>query len=85
MYSIVSHPGLDSDPPFGSDRDRGASQRFSPRGFVGIMLPSLASLSLFICFSMRVEALLFFLGNGVLAFSGLSRLLGVLHLPGELL
>ena len=29
--------------------------------------------------------LLFFLGNGVLAFSGLSRLLGALHLPGELL
>ena len=28
--------------------------------------------------------LLFFLGNGVLAFSGLSRLLGVLHLLGEL-
>ena len=29
--------------------------------------------------------LLFFSGDGVLAFSGLSRLLGVLHLPGELL
>ena len=29
--------------------------------------------------------LLFFLGNGVLAFSGLSRLLGALHFPGELL
>ena len=29
--------------------------------------------------------LLFFLGDGVLAFSGLSRLLGVLHLLGELL
>ena len=29
--------------------------------------------------------LLFFLGNGVLAFSGLSHLLGALHLPGELL
>ena len=29
--------------------------------------------------------LLFFLGNGVLAFSGLSRLLGALYLPGELL
>ena len=28
---------------------------------------------------------LFFLGDGVLAFSGLLRLLGVLHLPGELL
>ena len=29
--------------------------------------------------------LLFFWGNGVLAFSGLSCLLGALHLPGELL
>ena len=29
--------------------------------------------------------LLFFLGNGVLAFSSLSRLLGALYLPGELL
>ena len=29
--------------------------------------------------------LLFFLGDGVLAFLGLSHLLGVLHLPGELL
>ena len=29
--------------------------------------------------------LLFFLGNGVLAFSGLLRLLGALHMPGELL
>ena len=28
---------------------------------------------------------LFFLGNGVLAFSGLLRLLGALYLPGELL
>ena len=28
---------------------------------------------------------LFFLGNGVLAFLGLSRLLGALYLPGELL
>ena len=54
-------------------------------GFVRIMLPSLASLSLSICFSRRVEVLLFFLGDGVLAFSGLLRLLGVLHLPGELL
>ena len=54
-------------------------------GFVRIMLPSLASLSLSICFSRRVKVLLFFLGDGVLAFSGLSRLLGVLHLPGELL
>ena len=29
--------------------------------------------------------LLFFLDNGVLAFSGLSRFLGALHLSGELL
>ena len=29
--------------------------------------------------------LLFFLSNSVLAFSGLSRLLGALYLPGELL
>ena len=29
--------------------------------------------------------LLFFLGDGVMAFSGLSYLLGVLHLSGELL
>ena len=29
--------------------------------------------------------LLFFLGNGVMAFSGLSYLLGVLHLSGEFL
>ena len=29
--------------------------------------------------------LLFFLGNGVLAFSALSRFLGALHLLGELL
>ena len=54
-------------------------------GFVRIMLPSLASLSLSICFSRRVEVFLFFLGDEVLAFSGLSRLLGVLHLPSELL
>ena len=29
--------------------------------------------------------LLFFLGNGVSAFSGLSRLLGALYFPGELI
>ena len=52
------------------------------KGLVRIMLPSLASFSLSICFSRRVEVLL---GNGVLAFSGLSRLLGALYLPGELL
>ena len=55
------------------------------RGFVRIMLPSLASFSFSICFSRRAGVLLFFLGNGVLAFSSLSRLLGALHLSGELL
>ena len=54
-------------------------------GFVRIMLPCLASLSLSICFSRRVEVLLFFLGDGVFAFSGLSCLLWALHLSGELL
>ena len=54
-------------------------------GFVKIMLPSLATLSLSMCFSRRVEVLLFFLGNEVLAFLGLSHLLGVLHFLGELL
>ena len=54
-------------------------------GFVRIMLPNLASLSLSICFSRRVEVLLFFSGDGVLAFLGLSRLLRVLNFPGELL
>ena len=53
--------------------------------FLRIMLLSLASLSLSICFLRRVEVLLFFLGDGVLAFLGVSRLLGVLHLSGELL
>ena len=55
------------------------------RGFIGVMLPGLASLCFSICFSRRVEVLLFFLGNDVLAFSGLSLLLGVLYFPGELL
>ena len=55
------------------------------RGFVRVMLPGLASFSFSICFSRRVEVLLFFLGNGVLAFSGLSHLLGALYFPGELL
>ena len=54
-------------------------------GFVRIMLPGLASFSFSIYFSRRAEVLLFFLGNGVLVFSSLSRLLGALHLPGELL
>ena len=55
------------------------------RGFVRVILPGLASFSFSICFSRRVEVLLFFLGNGVLAFSGLSRLLGADYLHGELL
>ena len=48
------------------------------------MLPGVTSFSLSICFSMRVEVL-FFSGNRVLAFSGLSRLLGALYFSGELL
>ena len=48
------------------------------------MLPGVTSLSFSIRFSMRVEVL-FFSGNRVLAFSGLSCLLGALYLPGELL
>ena len=55
------------------------------RGLVRVMLPGLASFSFSICFSRRVEVLLFFLGNGVLAFLGLSLLLGALYLPCELL
>ena len=41
------------------------------RRFVRVTLPGLASFSFSICFSRRVEVLLFFLGNGVLAFLGL--------------
>ena len=51
---------------------------------VRTMLPGVTSFSLSICFSMRVEVLLFS-GNKVLAFSGLSRLLRALYLSGELL
>ena len=54
------------------------------RGLVRVMLPGVTSFSFSICFPMRVEVL-FFLGNRVLAFSGLSCLLGALYLPGELL
>ena len=54
------------------------------RGLVRIMLPGVASFSFSICFSTRVKVLLFS-GNWVLAFSGLSYLLGVLYLPGKLL
>ena len=49
-------------------------------GLVRIMLPGVTSLS----FSMRVEVL-FFSGNRVLTFPGLSCLLGALYLSGELL
>ena len=52
------------------------------RGFVRIMLPNLASFPFSICFSRRVKVLLFFLGNGVSAFSGLSCLLGALYFSG---
>ena len=53
-------------------------------GLVRVMLPGVTSFSFSICFSMRVEAL-FFSGNRVLAFSGMSLLLGALYLSGELL
>ena len=53
-------------------------------GLVRVMLPGVTSFSFSICFSMRVEVL-FSSGNRVLAFSGLSCLLGALYLPGELL
>ena len=52
-------------------------------GLVRIMLPGMASFAFSICFSMRVEVLLFS-GNKVLVFLGLSCLLGVSYLPGEL-
>ena len=48
------------------------------------MLPGVASFSISIRFSMRVEVLLFS-GNRILAFSGLSCLIGVLYLLSELL
>ena len=53
-------------------------------GLVRVMLPGVTSFSFSICFSTRVEVL-FFSGNRVLAFSGLSCLLGALYLPDELL
>ena len=52
-------------------------------GLIRIMLPGLASFSFSIRFSTSVEVLLFS-GNRVLAFSGLSCLLGALYLSGEL-
>ena len=52
-------------------------------GLVRIMLPGVASFPFSIRFSTRVEVL-FFSGNRVLVFSGLSGLLGVSYLLGEL-
>ena len=48
-----------------------------------IMLPGVASFPFSICFSTRVEVL-FSSSSKVLDFSGLSCLLGVSYLPGEL-
>ena len=53
-------------------------------GLVRILFPGVASFSFSIRFSMRVKMLLFS-GNGILVFSGLSRLLGASYLPGKLL
>ena len=58
---------------------------FSSRGNVGTTPPSSAGFSCSISFLRRVEGLLFFLGDGVTAFLGLSYLLGVLYLSSELL
>ena len=55
----------------------------SSLGLVRIMLPGVASFPFSIRFSTRVEVL-FFSDNRVLVFSGLSCLLGVSYLPGEL-
>ena len=55
------------------------------RGFIRVVLPSVASFSFSIYFPRRVEVLLCLWGNGVLASLGLWRLLGELHMPGELL
>ena len=52
-------------------------------GLVRILLPGVASFSFSICFSTRVEVLLFS-GNRVLVFSSLSCLLGASYLLGEL-
>ena len=52
-------------------------------GLVRILLPGMASFSFSIHFSMRVEVLLFSV-NRVLVFSGLSCLLRMSYLPGEL-
>ena len=53
-------------------------------GLVRIMLHGVSSFSISIRFSTRVEVLLFS-GNRILAFSGLSCLLGTLYFHGELL
>ena len=53
-------------------------------GGLGRMLPGVTSFSFSIRFSTRVEVLLF-LGNRILAFPGLSCLLGASYLPSELL
>ena len=53
-------------------------------GLVRIMFLGVASFSFSICFSTRVEMLLFS-GNKVLVFSGLSHLLGASYLPSKLL
>ena len=53
-------------------------------GLVRIMLPGVASFSFSIRFSTKVE-MLFFQGNRVLVFSGLSRLLRASYLLGKLL
>ena len=50
---------------------------------VRIMLLGVASFSFSVCFSARVEMLLFS-GNRVLVFSGLSCLLGASYFPSEL-
>ena len=52
-------------------------------GLVRIMLPGVASFPFSIRFSTRVEVL-FFSSNRAFVFSGLSCLLGVSYLPGEL-
>ena len=53
------------------------------RGLVRIILPGVASFTFSIRFSTRIEVL-FFSGNRVLVFSGLSCLLGESYLHGEL-
>ena len=54
------------------------------KGLVRIILPGVASFSFSIHFLTGIEVLLLS-DNRILAFSGLSCLLGALYLPGELL